>query len=320
MAKPTKSTKPTTKTATAHPSARRLQPPRRRWWRRTPKKDRPRLQPLPSGWNILNQVRRILWQHKKLFAGIVLFYALFSLILVQGSNNVDVQSLKSSLANTFNGSGGQIASSVSIIGYLISSPAAGAYQLILLFIVSLACVWALRQVSAGRKIRIRDAYYRGMYPLIPLVMVVLIILVQLIPFALGSTLYNIVATYGVAASIVELLLWGVVALFLVGWSIYLILPSIIGLFVVTLPDMTPRRAVRSARQLVHFRRWNLIRKFLLLTVVLVILVGLVMVPAIIFAAPAASWIFFALSPFLIVTMVTYGYMLYLELLNHAPTA
>ena len=259
----------------------------------------------------------MLWGHKKLFVGIMLFYALFSLILVQSSNNVDVQSLKTSLADTFNGSGGQIASSLSIIGYLISSPAAGAYQLILLFIVSLACVWALRQVTAGRKARIRDAYYRGMYPLVPLVLVVLIISVQLIPLAIGTTLYNTVSTYGVAASLVELILWGLVALFMVGWSIYLILPSIIGLFVVTLPDMTPRQAVRSARQMVKFRRWNLIRKFLLLTVVLMIVLGLVMVPAIMFAAPLASWIFFVLSLFLILIIVTYGYTLYLELLNHA---
>lgn len=318
MSKQSKSTPKST--ATIHPTARRLHPPRRHWWRRTPKKDRPVLQPLPSGWNILRQSWRILWSHKKLFVGIVFFYALFSIILVQGSNNIDVQSLKTSLSDAFSGSGGQVAASLSIIGYLISSPAAGAYQLILLFIVSLACVWALRQVTTGRKVRIRDAYYRGMYPLVPLVLVVLIISVQLIPLAIGTTIYNIISTYGITVSVIELSLWGLGALLMIGWSIYLILPSIIGLYVVTLPDMTPRQAVRSARQMVQFRRWNMIRKFLLLLVVLAIVIGLVMIPAIMFAAPLASWIFFILSLFLILSIVTYGYVLYLELLNHAQTA
>lgn len=312
--KPTKSTSPKT---SSRPTARRLRPTKHHWWRRVPKNARPKLQPLPSAWYILKRTFAVLWNHKKLFAGIMLFYGLFALVLVQSSSAVDVQSLKTALTDAFKGNGGQLAASISIIGYLASSPAAGAYQLILLLIVGLASVWALRQVTAGHKIKIREAYYKGMTPLVPLVLMILMLSIRLIPFAIGSTIYDVVSSYGVAAGSAEQILWLVVYILLTAWSIYLILPTIMGLFVVTLPEMTPRQALRSAKQMVYRRRWNLIRKLLVLLLTVVLIMGAVMVPVIAYLAPAASWIFFVLSWFLIAFIVTYGYVLYLELLNHA---
>ncbi len=305
-------------TTSPKPNARRLRQPRLHRWRRTPKAARPALLALPSARSTLGQVWSLLWRHKKLFAGIVLIYAVASLILVQGNNSIDIQSLKNNLSSTFKEQGSEVATSLSIVGYLLSSSAGSAYQIVLLIIVSLACIWALRQVTADHKVRARDAYYRGMSPLVPFVLVLAVAVVQLIPLALGATAYNIITTYGVVSGPVEITIWIAAAIFLTVWSVYMVLPTLISLYLVTLPDMTPRQALRSARRLARFRRWDIIRKLLLLIVVLLLILSLLMVPIIMFVASLAGWIFFVLSLFLILFIHAYIYSLYRELLENAP--
>ncbi len=113
-----------------------------------------------------------LWKYKELFAGITIIYGLLNLTLVQGlAGGTDVSSLKHALNQAFNGGLGSLASAFSVFAVLVgsagnaSSQTTGGYQLFLGIITSLAVIWALRQVLAGESVRIRDAYYRGMYPL-----------------------------------------------------------------------------------------------------------------------------------------------------------
>ena len=117
-----------------------------------------------------------------------LIYGLLNLVLVQGlAGGTDVSSLKNALNQAFTGGLGSLASAFSVFVVLVgsagngSSQTAGAYQLILGIMTSLAVIWALRQVLAGRQIRIRDAYYRGMYPLVPFMLVLLVVGLQLLP-------------------------------------------------------------------------------------------------------------------------------------------
>jgi hypothetical protein len=184
-------------------------------------------------------------------------------------------------------------------------------------VVSLAIIWTLRQLSAEHPVTMRAAYYRGMYPLVPFVLVGLRAVLQLLPFVLGSVLFNIVSSYGIAANWFELLLWGAGAILLAGWSVYMLFPSLIGLYIVTLPDMTPLKAVRSARGLVRYRRWDILRKCLLLILVLLLGLGVVMLPVIMFAASAAAWAFFGATLVLCPVIYAFGYELYRELINHA---
>src|SRR4051812_39128657 len=125
---------------------------------------------LPSAWRLTRTAAELLWRHKKIFAGIALIYGLLNLILVQGlAGHNDVSSLKNSLNQTFTGHLGSLASSLGVFAVLVgsagngSSPTAGAYQFFLALVVSLAVIWALRQLLAGTPIKVRDAYYRGMY-------------------------------------------------------------------------------------------------------------------------------------------------------------
>ena len=58
------------------------------------------------------------------------------------------------------------------------------------------------------------------------------------------------------------------------------------LYIVTLPDMTPMKALRSARELVRYRRWTVLRKVLFLPLMLLVVAAIIMVPIIILADAA----------------------------------
>jgi hypothetical protein len=91
--------------------------------------------------------------------------------------------------------------------------------------------------------------------------------------------------------------------------------SLFALYIVTLPDMTPLTALRSARQLVRYRRWTVLRKIFWLPVALLILAAVIMVPIIIWLTAIAQWVFFLLTMFSLVATHAYMYNLYRELLH-----
>lgn len=277
---------------------------------------------LPSVWKLTKTTSLTLWRHRRLFVGITIIYGLLNLVLVQGlAATNDVGSLKDQLNQIFTGHFGSLASSLSIFVVLVgsagngSSQTAGAYQLFLGLISSLAVIWALRQLLAGSTIRIRDTYYQGMYPLIPFVLVLLVICIQLLPLLIGSTLYSLVVTNGIAVYTAEKLLWLAVFIALTLTSLYMISSSLFALYIVTLPDMTPIKALRSARELVEHRRWTLLRKLVALPVILFVLAAVIMLPIIIWLTALAQWVFFLLTMFALVAVHTYVYTLYRELLN-----
>lgn len=305
----------------ASPGNRRLKRPRY-----TPlhigKKLKVPVQRLPNVLVLTKQAWLVLWRHKKLFIGITLIYGLLNLVLVQGlASNTDVTGLKSTLDQAFTGHLRSIASGLSVFVVLVgsagngSSNTAGAYQLFLVLLASLAVIWALRQVLAGAVVRVRDAYYRGMYPLVPFVLVLCVIGLQLLPLIIGTSLYSIVVTNGIAVNGLETAGWALLAIVLSCLSLYWVCSSIFALYIVTLPDMTPLKALRSARELVRYRRLQLVRKVLWLPLVLLVAAAIIMLPIIIWLTPAAQWVFFLLTMFAVAAVHTYMYTLYRELLN-----
>lgn len=276
---------------------------------------------MPNAWNITKTSVALIWGHKKLFLGITLVYGILSLLFVGLASNTDINSLKNQLNQSFNSSFGTIGSSLAVFVSLLGSSSnssdnsAGAYQFFLGLIVSLAIIWALRQVIAGVSIRIHDAYYRGIYPLVPFVLVLLVIGLQLLPLLIGAAIYTQVMTNGIAVMLVEKLAWATFFGLSSLLSIYLISSSIFALYIVALPDMTPIKALRSARELTKNRRWVLIRKILFLPVFLVITAAVIMLPFIIWLTPLAQWVFFILSMSSLVVIHSYLYTLYRELIN-----
>lgn len=302
---------------------RRLTPPKRVWYRPHTWRQQlsPDYKPLPKGRALLWQTLRLLWANKKLFGGIIFIYALLNIVLVRGlSSNSDLADVKSTFDLVLHGFSGKLVTSLAGFVTLLSdsgtgaSATAGVYQYILLTICGLAVIWTFRQVNAKRAVRVRDGFYRGMQPLVPFVLVQLTIGLQLMPIALGAAVYNMLIGGGILIHFWERLPMYALFALLAWWSLRMISGSIFAMFIVTLPDMAPLHALRSAKQLVRGRRLQVWRKLIFLPVSLLVLAAAIEVPFITFLTPLAPWVFFAISVVVLPVVYGYLYILYREML------
>jgi hypothetical protein len=281
-----------------------------------------RQKPLPSVWRVTKLSALLLWRHKKLFIGVIAIYGLLNMLFVQGyANSTDITNWHNSLDKTLHGNLASIGSGVSIFAVMVgsssngSTSASGAYQVILLLIVSLALIWSLRQVAGGTAVRIRDAYYRGMFPLVPFVLVLVVVGLELLPAVIGGVLFTEVMANGIASSGLEKIVWSSIFIGSIGITLFLIVSSIFALYIVTLPDMTPLKALRSARELVRYRRWTLLVKLLYVPIVLLVAISVILAPVVLFVTSATQVVFFAVSLVAFAALHAYLYTLYKEMLH-----
>lgn len=276
---------------------------------------------LPSAWSIARRSLGLLWSRRWLFLGITAVYASLSVLLVRGfAGGTEIAELKNVFSGNFQGFMGQIATGLLLFTSLVSatggpaSQAANGYQTLLVIMVSLAVVWSLRRIIAGDRVRIRDAYYEGMYPLVPVVLVLLVVILQMLPLLIGGTLYSVIVSTGLASTLIEKILWGGLFGLAASLTIYMLCSSLFAAYIATLPHMAPLEALRTARNLVRYRRWPLLRKLVFLPVALLLTGAVIMVPILLWATPLAPWVFYPLSMLSIPVIHTYMYLLYRELL------
>lgn len=303
---------------------RRLYLPKRVWynplsWRFAPPP--PAYKPLPKARRIFSATLRELWANKGLFGGIVAIYGVLNLVLVRSlSGSSNLTTLKAALDSVMHGFGGQVVSSLGSFAYLLatsgsgSAQNSGAYQYLLVLFCSLALIWSLRQTIAKHKVRIRDCFYQGMYPLVPFFLVFLIVCVQLIPLAASGSLFGVALANNIAIAGWQKAIFVCLFIVLGYWSLRMITSSIFALYIVTLPDMTPLRAIRSAKQLVYGRRLLVWRKLVFLPFMLLMLSALIELPLILLVTPLAAWVFFVISMASLPIVHGYLYRLYREMI------
>jgi hypothetical protein len=277
---------------------------------------------LPGVFSLAKSSWQILWHNRSSMSFIILIYGLVYLVLVLGiSSPGNVPSLRHEFSGVFHGHLSSLFSGLSIYTYLVgsstSSPSASGstYQVFIMLIASLAIIWALRQYYLGAKVRARDSYYKGLYPFVPFLLVLLFIILELIPFLIGLFLYGTLINGGIAVTGLEQVLSLIPIIGLVFISFYLLASSLMALYIVTLPNMTPMKAIKSARGLVKGRRGSVLKKMVFLPVVLIIITGLIMLPFIYILPSIAAWVFYLLSLAGLVYIHSYLYALYRGLIN-----
>jgi hypothetical protein len=275
---------------------------------------------LPSAFKIFIASLRILKSEWRKFGAIAAIYLLLSLVLVRSMGDADLPALKEFVTSTLQGKGGDVTVGFTVFGLLLgttgqaTTAAGNAYQSVLLIGITLVIVWALRQAHAGTSFGIKEAFYKAFTPLVPFLGVLLVISVQLIPFLLANFLYGVIFIGGVAMTLPEQIAWAALLLALIAWSLYMLTASLISMYIVTLPDMHPFAALRSARNLVRNRRFTIMRKMLFLPLIILVIAAVIMLPVIIFVAFAAEWIFVVLTALSLLVVHSYLYNLYRELL------
>ncbi len=273
------------------------------------KKEAGKQPPIPGSFRLVAQVFEAMKTNWKVLGGIVLVYAILNAVFASNllsDLNTSVNNIQHThnLSAAFNGYG-------SLLGGSSGGSQTGSItQSVLLVLESLVIIWALRQLLASQKIGVKQAYYHSMTPLVPFLLVIAMIIVQLLPLTLGSALLALILSSTVSSGSLVTLIFGIFFVALACWTLYMVSASIFGLYIVTLPDMQPRQALRSAKNLVHFRRWIVLRRLLFLPIFILLVLGLVTVPLIVVASFLVVPVFFVLLMLTVLFAHTYLYSLY----------
>lgn len=280
---------------------------------------------LASGLKLFIQAVKVPMRHWEVFGGILLIYGLLNVLLIGSLNGPEeLLSAKEGLNDFFTGRFGQITTGLALFGILATSSAgtaasgvSTAYQSMLLLLTSLALIWALRQVYAKHPIRVRDAFYNGMHPLIQFLLTIMVIGLQLIPATLGGFLFAILVGGGILQQTLEIVVIGIIFFVLFVASLYMLCSSILAPYIVTLPDMSPVKALRSAREVVRGRRGAVLLRLAFLPLATIVCAAVIMVPLVILLTSVAPYVYFVLSVLAVLLMHSYLYALYRELIDSA---
>ncbi|MCA9329662.1 hypothetical protein KDA11_03380 [Candidatus Saccharibacteria bacterium] len=283
---------------------------------RTPKK------PIKGAVELFFESCRVINKNRVFFLKFTLTFAFLTFILVKGmSSDINLTDSKSIIKEVMSDSGTELTIATTLFGALLgtvgsSGTAEGSvYQSFLLMIMLLTTIWAVRQILAGKKIQVRQTFYKGLYPMAVLICVLAVVGIQLLPLAIGVWLYSVMISGGVAITVLEKSITIIILISLLTLSLYMISSSLFAIIISTLPDMTPMRALKSARQLVLHRRWRVMARIVTLIIALPILSALVMLPLIIWIPVIAETVFFLLTVFGTIFAIVFIYLLYRELLN-----
>lgn len=275
--------------------------------------------PLQSTRSLFAQTWHVVWGHKIVFLGIGFIYAVLSFIFIQGFGSAfTLQDFESDLRSAVDND--EVLGTVALFGYVLGSAGTGAgggaatYQLFLVVFTSLAVIWAARQVLAGERPTIKLAFYRGMYPLIPFMLVAFVISLQFLPLLIGNVIFAAVTQNDLALTSLEVIVWLLLFVLLAVSSLYMIISSIFSLYIVTLPDMTPFKALRSARELVLHRRVRVGLRVMALPIALLVIIAALFIPLLLVTTAFVQPLFLLVSSVCLVVFHVYMYLLYRSLL------
>lgn len=163
-----------------------------------------------------------------------------------------------------------------------SSESATVFAIIIFLILWLSTVFILRHRLADHKIKLRDALYNSMTPLISTFVVFFIATIQCIPIFLLIIVFSAALQTGFLDTPFYALVFFIFAAVMVIISAYLLSSSLIALVAVTAPGMYPMRALHASSDLMAGRRVRFILRLLALFFALIIVWVIVMLPLIFF--------------------------------------
>lgn len=304
----------------------------------TRRRDYARSLQLPGYWSFTASVWKTLWAHKRLFGGLIAFYALAGMTLV-GLASQDVYSQLSQLldetgSETFTGGWGTIGQA----GLLVLSGMSGGFNTqltdvqqvsagIILLLTWLTTVWLLRGILAGNRPNLRDGLYNAGAPIVATGLVMLIVVLQLMPATIGIIAMNAAMSTNLFESGFMAMAISVVVALLVLLSLYWLISSFFAMVIVTLPGMYPIRAIKAAGDLVIGRRvrimlrigWLLLGNILLwvLVVLIAVLFDRYIKNVLTFTEniPIVPFVITVISSVIIVWSAAYVYLLYRKVVD-----
>lgn len=257
---------------------------------RLQKRIKPEPRYMPSAGTLLKATFKFLWNNKKLFLLIFVIHSLIYIVAVRRSQAMDVATIQSTIKGAIEGTdtATKLTTTATTLGAVVglsgaSQVNAGSSAVLILF-MSLIYIWAIRQIHASIKIKMRDAYYQGPAPIMSVLVILFVLSLQLIPFAIASFVYGTARSGGLFATGFEDLSFFIITALCALFSLYLITSTIIGIYIVTLPGTYPLTALRAAKKLVQFQRFKVFQRMIALTIfmgiiyVFILLIAIRLIP------------------------------------------
>lgn len=289
-----------------------------RSFRLTKRRDYVRNLELPGYIKFTKSVFATIWKYKKIFVLLALFYAFLNIIMVGLASEEAYSTLRDTLNATgtgiFVGAWGEVGKA----GLMFLSSVTGGisgnlteaqqiYAVIITLMTWLTCVWSLRNLLAGHKVRLRDGIYGSGGPIAATFIISIVLLIQFLPLALAIIGISTASASGWLGTGVQAMMFWVAAFSLGVLSFYWATSTLFALVIVTIPGMYPFAAIKAAGDLVVGRRLRILYRFIWMGILVAVFWTIIMVPLIIFDGwvkgvwPTINWL-----PTIPITMLILG--------------
>lgn len=269
---------------------------------------------------LVKEMFKVLKRWWRPILSITAIYGAFYFVLVQGITAINVGELNTFIEENFGADINNFGTTLILTGAIFGlnselDQVTGVITSILFIVNSLAMIWVLRHIWLKRHVSVKESYYQGMYPLIPFVIILVIMLIQIIPFSFGGYITSVIFANEIAVSVFER---GLVILFFLFTALvsgYLLTGSALSLYLVTIPDMTPMKALRTAKEVLKRRRLLVMQRILVFILTsLLIAFGLLLLSVSIW--PPIAPVFVSLLAIVALPWIhTFMYVLYRHLIE-----
>ncbi|MDR1300530.1 MAG: hypothetical protein LBK50_02370 [Candidatus Nomurabacteria bacterium] len=301
--------------------------------RRTDKIAKNRSLKLPSYIAFTNSVWKTIWRNKGFYIKFFLLFCVFSVVLLGVLDQETYVKFRDSLNSSEDSGSTQLgflkyftlaASAITSSSGSTISEGQRIIGIIMFLLGWLMLVWALRQILAGHKPKLRDSLYSAGSPMISTLFVIVIGALQLLPLALSLLAYQALTGVGIINSgiAIENMAFWLAEAFIVALTLYWMVPTFFALVIVTLPGMYPFAALKNAGDRMVGRRLRFLYRIIYMALPILLLWLLVLVPIIILDnAIQVAWLplvplfVLLLTTLTIIWCATYIYLLYRKVLE-----
>jgi hypothetical protein len=237
---------------------------------------------------------RVIFKNWKLFLPLIVISVVAAVVFIGLMNEATYQQFRTILDETSEqmdkGDIGVVAKSGLLLlstvttGGLSSeaSESSTIFAVLIFLILWLTTIFILRQRLAGRTIKLRDALYNAMTPLISSFVVFAVAVIQCVPIFLLIIVYSAAVQTDFLATPFYALVFFIFAALMLLLSGYLLSSSLMALVAVSAPGLYPMRALHTSSELMMGRRIKFALRLLGLLFVLAITWVVVMLPLIMF--------------------------------------
>ena len=281
----------------------------------------------------------VIFKNWKLFLPLLIIAVVMAIVFIGLMNESTFQQFQQVLNQTTEEMGfgdiGYVAkagllliSTVTTGGLSSSSKETDTIFFVLIFLILwLSTIFILRHRLAGHKIKLRDALYNAMTPMISSFVIFAIAVLQCIPIFFLIIVYSAAVQTEFLATPFYALLFFIFAALMVILSGYLLTSSLMAFVAVSVPGLYPMKAMHAASDLMMGRRFKFFLRIIALLFILTLTWVAVMLPLIVFDLLMKNFEWAAGIPFvpvclLVMTCFTgiyitaYLYLYYRWMLNY----